>query len=309
MSDAAVVRAPVALTVMISVAFISCWASGYIAARFTKELFTPFNLLFARYVVTIIALLAIVIWKNGSDTGRAIRREMTTIQVVLGILYHAAYIGGVFYAVKLGLSAGVAAVILATQPLATTMIECGLRRTVPSGRLMSGAAICIAGTAILSGITGVDDLSTDMAPLMVAGLAVLAISVATIVHAKSVQSMDVWPALLVQFMSAALAVALLLISGVEQINITINSYTFVVVLFLVFVTTIGSYVSMNWLIANMETETYSLLFYLVPPTVFFMEFVIFNGTISLKQLLGCVVALFGVYISLSGKPKIGGATG
>lgn len=291
----------VGLSIAISAIFVFCWASGYLAARFTKDLFAPFNLLLVRYVTTVVVLLGIVWWKNGLGIWRAIANEATKIQFALAILYHVIYIGCVFYAVKLGLSAGIAAVILATQPLLTILIECAMKHVVPSGQHLLGGAICIFGTALLAGIGATGDLSAGFLPLTVAGIGVLAISIATSVHARFVHEINLWPSLLFQFTSATVAVTILVGLGVEPLDIRINYYSISVVFLLVFITTIGSYVSMNWLVANIDTDRYSLLFYVVPPFVFIVEFIVFESYISISKVLGFVLVLIGVFISINGK--------
>jgi len=287
------------LVIFISFIFIVCWGSGYIAAVFTKNAFAPFNLLFARYILTTFLLFWILAIKYRTNFGRVLFSAWNKTQLTLGILYHVAYIGCVFYAVKLGLSAGAAAAIFATQPLVTVLIECGLNRRGPGGRVVVGAIVCFAGSLLLSRRTVASDATPEFIPMLIAGIGVLAIAIATVIHTRVVSQMEIWPSLFVQFSAATISIAGLLFIGVEPLDITFNIYNIFSVIFLVFVTTIGSYLTMNWLVANMDPIKYPFLFFIVPPSVFIFEYLLFKNTFSYYQFSGCIIALLGVHISLS----------
>ncbi len=251
-----------------------------------------------RYIVTSVVILGLMCVARRRRVFRDIYDEITIVQIVLGILYHVAYIGCVFYAVKLGLSAGVAAVILSIQPLATILMECVLDRKYPVMSVWAGVAICIAGTLLVANINIFDSMNYSPLPIVIALLGVLSISVATVIHGRFVSKSNLWPSLFVQFSTAAIVIAFLLYAGVEPLKIQFDLYRLIVVLFLVFITTLGSYVAMDWLIRSIHTNTYSLLFYLVPPAVFVMEYLIFGSLIEAIRLLGCFIILVGVYISI-----------
>jgi drug/metabolite transporter (DMT)-like permease len=285
-------------TLIVSAVFVGCWSSGYLAARLVSGMFQPFNLLLLRYLATTAILGFVVLATHkmapldkppSCDWGQ---------QAFLGILYHVVYIGCVFYAVRLGLSAGVAAVAFATQPILTAMLEAVVLRRFPSARISAAAGLCISGVWLLGGLAlGAND--QQFLPAGVAGIGVVAISVATLFHSRYLKDQPVLLSLLTQFAAATVCIALLLLAGVEPLNLKLDLYKSTVVLFLVLITTMGSYVAMHWLIANMSASTYSLLFYLVPPTVFAGEYIIFSRSVSALELAGALIMLAGVFIGVS----------
>lgn len=283
--------------IVFSIAFIIFWCSGYLAGNLTTGSLDPLSLLFYRYILTTVALFFIVLSIYRLRFFTEIKQYLTVTQATLGILYHVLYIGCVFYAIRLGLSAGVVAVIFAIQPMLTILISHGLERTTPSKFIFLGALLCIVGTALLSNITSVSQLAVLGTPLLVATFGLFSIAVATIIHSKVAIKMNVWPALFIQFLTATAALALVVIFDAEPLYTNIDGYQFLLIIFLVFFTTIGSYLLMNWLLANIKSASYSLLFYLVPPSVIFLECLLFGAQISQLQIAGSVLILVGVYIS------------
>jgi len=283
--------------IIFSIAFIIFWCSGYLAGNLTTGSLDPLSLLFYRYILTTITLFFIVLSLYRRRFFSEIRQYLTFTQALLGILYHVFYIGCVFYAIRLGLSAGVVAVIFAMQPILTILIGHSLERTIPSKLIFLGALLCIVGTAFLSNITSVSQLAVLGTPLLVATLGLFSIAIATVVHAKIAVKMNIWPALFVQFLIATAALTLVVVFGSEPLYKNISGYEFLLIVFLVFFTTIGSYLLINWLLANISSASYSLLFYLVPPSVILLEYLFFGAKISQLQIAGSVLILVGVYIS------------
>lgn len=281
-----------------STIFILCWCSGYLAAHLTTGQFDPLSLLFYRYILTTVVILLIIVKKFKTSIFDELIKAATKTQIVLGLLYHVIYIGCVFYAVRLGLTAGVVAVIFATQPLLTILITHGLERSLPSKYIFLGAMFCIVGTALLANIHSFQELLFYGLPLLVAISGVLAIAIATIIHAKNASGMEVWSTLFIQFLTATLVLTVVVISKSESLYKDIGSSEVLSVLFLVFFTTLGSYFAMNWLLANISPAIYSMLFYLVPPSVLFLEYLIFGVQVSFIQVIGGLLTLIGIYVSL-----------
>jgi drug/metabolite transporter (DMT)-like permease len=98
--------------------FVLIWATGFIVARLVAPYADPLSFLGLRYTIAVIILAAAAfamkaVWPST-------RREWRD-QLIAGVLLHGIYLGGVFWAVKHGLPAGIAALIVGLQPLVTGM--------------------------------------------------------------------------------------------------------------------------------------------------------------------------------------------
>jgi drug/metabolite transporter (DMT)-like permease len=83
--------------------FVLIWSTGFIVARFGMPHAPPFSFLWIRYALSIVCFigwvyLAKVAWPQG--------RNAWVHLSVTGILMHAAYLGGVWAAVKAGMGSG-----------------------------------------------------------------------------------------------------------------------------------------------------------------------------------------------------------
>ena len=99
--------------------FVLVWGSGFLATKIGIQYAAPFTFLSLRYIVGLACLAPILFWirptwpKTAPEWGHVI---------VAGLLMHAIHLSGSHYAQYLGLSAGIAALMLSVQPLATALI-------------------------------------------------------------------------------------------------------------------------------------------------------------------------------------------
>ena len=100
-------------------AFIVVWASGYVVAKLAATDAEPLSFLLLRYVgvcalMAVLALAGRAQWPRGRDALHI---------AVAGVLIQALYLGGVWVAIRMGLSAGVAALIVNLQPVLTVCLS------------------------------------------------------------------------------------------------------------------------------------------------------------------------------------------
>ena len=99
--------------------FVLIWSTGFIVARLVAPHADPLTFLALRYVLAALILAgAAFVLRAPWPTTRAGWRD----GLVAGILLHGIYLGGVFWAVKHGMPAGIAALIAGLQPLATGLL-------------------------------------------------------------------------------------------------------------------------------------------------------------------------------------------
>src|SRR3954449_994794 len=93
-------------------AFVLLWSTGFIGAKFGLPAADPFTFLALRLLIAAV-LLAIA----AAATRTRISRVHAGRAAVSGLLLHATYLGGVFWAIAHGTPAGVSAVVVSLQPV------------------------------------------------------------------------------------------------------------------------------------------------------------------------------------------------
>ena len=184
------------------VVFVLIWSTGFIVARYGMPHAPPMKFLALRYVLSVAAflvwaLLARAAWpRNG--------RQLAHLAVT-GIFMHAGYLGGVWAAVKAGMGAGLAALLVGLQPVLTA-VWISTRGGQVAPRQWAGFALGLAGLVLVVwqklGLGEVVPLN-----LAFALVALLAITAGTLYQKRFVTPCDVRTANLVQ-LAAALVVTL-----------------------------------------------------------------------------------------------------
>src|SRR5690606_35295336 len=104
--------------VLMPAVFVIIWSTGFIVARYGMPHAPPFSFLALRYAFSVACFsLWILISKPSWPTDRAQYRHLA----ITGILIHATYLGGVWAAVKLGMGAGLSALLVSLQPILTAI--------------------------------------------------------------------------------------------------------------------------------------------------------------------------------------------
>ena len=94
--------------------FVFLWSTGFIVAKFGLPYAPPLTFLLLRFLGVLLVLVPLVLWlKAPWPTGR-IRHV-----AVAGVLLQAGYLSGVWCAIKLGMPAGLSALIVGMQPILT----------------------------------------------------------------------------------------------------------------------------------------------------------------------------------------------
>lgn len=276
--------------------FVFLWATGFPAARFGTTDAEPFTFLAFRFAFALILLFVIVFVilrpKN-------IRWNQFFHSMVVGVLMHGLYLGGVFYAVSKGMPAGISALIVALQPFFTALIAwvvLGERltffRTVFFIIALLGVFLVLFPDLDLArAIPGVT------AETFTAGLiATLGISLGSVYQKKCVTDLNLWVGSSAQFLGAGLLMLVFsLMFEAQQVVWTLNSILSLA--WLVCVLSIGAVALLMYLIKKGDTSSVASLFFLVPVVAFAMTWVLFGETMNAIQILGSLIVVASVAIS------------
>lgn len=122
------------------------WGSTYLGIRFSIETLPPFFTQGVRFTLAGIVMFA---WAKLSGTSSPTRREWAGAAIT-GFLLFVCGTGGVVWAEKF-LPSGVAALVVATEPMSFVLIDSVRRRRSPKGLVLAGLALGTAGLTVLVG--------------------------------------------------------------------------------------------------------------------------------------------------------------
>ena len=148
MSDApgAAPRPSTARLVAAFAAVYVLWGSTYLGIRFSMETLPPFFTQGVRFALAGAVLYAWERWKGNAAPSR---REWLGATITGGLLFVGGS-GGLVWAER-WLPSGVAALVVATEPMAFVLLEAVRHRRIPKGFVLSGLALGTVGLAVLVG--------------------------------------------------------------------------------------------------------------------------------------------------------------
>ena len=269
--------------------FVLIWSTGFVVARYGMPHAPPMGFLAVRYALSALALglwawLARAAWPSG--------RSQWQHLAATGVLMHAGYLGGVWAAVKLGLGAGMVALVVGLQPVLTALWVSS-RGQRPTPRQWLGLALGLAGLLLVVG----HKLRLGEAPPQALALAVLGlfcITAGTLYQKRWVAACDVRSASAVQLL-AALAVTLPL-ALFENGSFDLHPQLIGAMAWSVLVLTLGGSSLLYLLIQRGAATAVSSLMYLVPPCTAVLAWWLFAEAISVPVLAGLGLTALGVWL-------------
>jgi drug/metabolite transporter (DMT)-like permease len=288
-NEGALLRATPALFVLI-------WATGFVVARFGMPHAPPLGFLALRYALSILAFGIWLIFARAAwPRGRAQWLHLS----VAGVLMHAGYLGGVWVAVKAGLGAGLAALIVGLQPLLTAMWVSGSGQQRVARVQWLGLALGLAGLVL---VVGHKLGQGEAAPFNVgaAVFALFSITAGTLYQKHFVAPCDVRTGNLVQLLAAlAVTAPLAVLAGGEW---ELHPELVGAMAWSVLVLTLGGSSLLYLLIQRGAATSVSSLMYLVPPCTALMAWVLFGETLNAAVLAGLALAAAGVGLVVRTRP-------
>jgi drug/metabolite transporter (DMT)-like permease len=275
----------------VPVFFVFLWSTGFIAAKFGLPYAPPLTFLVLRCAAAALvllpaALLARAPWPQGR-TGHV---------AVAGLLMQAGYLGGVWSSIRLGMPAGVTALIVGMQPILTAACAPLIGERVRP-RQWLGLLLGLSGVALVVYTkTSLAGLSASAIGLCV--LALLSITAGTMYQRRYCPSFDLRTGSMIQY-AASVAVLLPLAVGLEGFNLSLSTVAwnprFVGALaWSVLALSIGAIFLLFKLISRSEATQVTSLLYLTPPTTAVMAWLMFGEALNLAGLLGMALAVAGV---------------
>jgi drug/metabolite transporter (DMT)-like permease len=270
--------------------FVGIWSTGFVVARFGMPHAPPLSFLAWRYALSVAAFL---VWIGVTRAAWPRGRAQWAWLGLVGVLLHAGYLGGVWSAVKLGLGAGTAALIVGLQPVLTALWVSwtGSEHRI-AARQWLGLALGLAGLLLVVWHKlGIGEVTGANVALALGALA--SITVGTLVQKRRVTPCDVRTANTVQLL-AAFAVTLPLALWLETEPIRLHPELIGAMAWSVLGLTLGGSSLLYLLIQRGAATRVTSLMYLVPPCTALLAWAIFDETLTGGVGAGLVLTALGV---------------
>ncbi|NLP65888.1 DMT family transporter [Paraburkholderia sacchari] len=290
--------------------FVVLWSTGFVVARAIAPYADPNLFLLARFGGTALLFACVALalrapWPRGREFGK---------HLFAGAMLQGVYLGASYWAVAQGLSAGVMALLGALQPLLTSALAAPLFGERLTMRRWQGLSLGLAGVVLVlmpklrAAAAGVqaagaaDAPGAHASPLMVVIVAVLAvgaITAGTLYQKTSLAKADIRSASAVQNAGAAVVAALLALALGEHRWIASTTLWISLAWGIAMLSGVGVTL-LVWMVRHGDAARATALLFLAPPLAALESWLLFGETLAPVQMAGFGVALAGVVIARRG---------
>lgn len=275
------------LVAAMPIVFVLIWSTGFIVARYGMPHAPPMKFLAMRYFFSVACF---AVWAAVARAAMPADRSQVKHLAVTGILMHAGYLGGVWAAVKLGMGAGLVALLVGLQPVLTA-VWVSSRGGAVSARQWAGLVLGFGGLALVVwqklGIGEIHGLN-----FVLALGALFSITIGTLYQKRFVAPCDVRTASLVQLCAAFVVTLPLALLETEAMNW--NGQLVGSMAWSVLALTLGGSSLLYLLIQRGAATAVTSLLYLVPPCTAVMAWLLFGEAITASTIAGMALTALGV---------------
>ncbi len=273
------------------VLFVLLWSTGFVVAKLGLPSSPTLTFLLLRYAGVLVVLGPLVLlmrapWPSGQARHIA----------VAGVLVQAGYLSGVWCSIKLGMPAGLSALIVGLQPLLTAFAASTVSERV-SRRQWLGLLMGLGGVALVVSEkltpTGASVLNVSLCVF-----ALMSITAGTLYQKRHCPRFDLRTGALIQF-GASTIVTLPLAIWLEGLDWQLSTVQwtreFIIALgWSVLALSIGAMFLLFALIRKNAATHVSSLMYLTPPVTAFFAWLLFGESFGLAGIAGMLLAVAGV---------------
>ncbi len=271
--------------------FVLIWSTGFIVAKFGLPHAPVLTFLLLRYSGVLLVLVPLLFlsrapWPRGQALPIA----------VAGVLVQAGYLSGVWSAIKLGMPAGLSALIVGLQPVLTGLAAPLLGEPVRL-RQWGGLLIGLLGVSLVV----MEKLTPTGSSLLNVSLCVFAlfsITAGTLYQKRFCPRFDLRAGAVIQFSASAL-VTLPFAIWLEDLTPALAAVKWtaeflVALLWSVLALSIGAIFLLFALIRKNAATHVSSLMYLTPPVTALLAWLLFGESFGFAGLAGMLLAVTGV---------------
>ncbi|UGQ45296.1 DMT family transporter [Massilia endophytica] len=271
--------------------FVFLWSTGFVVAKFGLPYAPPLTFLLLRFLGVLVLLApAVLVLKAPWPAGKVAHIA------VAGILVQACYLSGVWCAIKLGMPAGLSALIVGMQPILTAFAAPLIGERVRPVQWL-GLVFGIAGVAlVVYAKINLVGLRWEAVALCVGAL--LAMTAGTLYQKHFCPHFDLRTGTVIQF-AASTVVVLPFAIWLEGLNLSLDAVQWTprfiaALLWSVLALSIGAIFLLFKLIRGSGATQVTSLLYLTPPTTALMAWLMFGEAFSFLGMAGMALAVIGV---------------
>lgn len=270
--------------------FVLLWSTGFVGAKYGLPYADPFIFLGLRLFIAAFILFAIALLMKApiAITGLQIKKS-----ALIGIFLHAAYLGGVFFAISKGVSAGVAAVITSIQPVLVSLLAIKILNEKLRGRQILGLLLGLIGVVLVLGPSF--ESSVSRLGIFAVFVALIGSTTATLLQKKIGSGIPLLAGTAYQYLASALFLSIAAFAtGGTHMQWSIRFAGAMV--WLILALSVGAILLLLWLLNTGSAASVSSLFYLVPPATAVEAYFLFDEKLNTQGLLGIAVTALGVWL-------------
>jgi drug/metabolite transporter (DMT)-like permease len=274
--------------------FAFFWSTGFIGARYGLPYAEPFTYLSLRMIIASAMMVGLALVMRSAWPGSWRQAGQISIS---GLLLHAGYLGGVFFAIDRGMPAGISALIVGLQPILTAVIAQAMLHECVNRRQWLGLMLGFAGVAVvvierMRSNEGVDT-STAIAADIAILLALLSTTAGTIYQKRFGGSMPLASGTAIQYGVTAIVIGMLAVTT-ETMEIDWTARFVFALSWQVIVLSLLAITLLMILIRQSSVSRLSSYLYLVPPLTAIEAYLLFDERLSLAALGGMAMVVAGV---------------
>ncbi|MBU3559136.1 MULTISPECIES: DMT family transporter [unclassified Polynucleobacter] len=269
--------------------FVLIWSTGFVIARLAMPYVEPATFLFWRFAGVLAAMAALsLVWKITWPSWSQIKHI-----AIAGILLQFGYLLGVWFAVRLGMTAGLVAIIVGLQPIVTAWFAAWISEKVTPHQWI-GLGFGFTGVALVV-IEKIGFAHIPLASYVLAFIALFSITFGTLYQKKFCPVFDLRAGSSIQFgVSAVLCfICMFLFESGEMVwNLSVIS----ALLWAIFPISIGSISLLFMMIRKGAATKVTSLLYLTPPTTAAMAWFLFDEPFTFMMAGGLLLTMTGVVL-------------
>jgi drug/metabolite transporter (DMT)-like permease len=271
--------------------FVLIWSTGFIVAKFGLPHAPALTFLLLRYAGVLLVLVPLLFVMRAPWP-----RAQAPHIAVAGVLVQAGYLSGVWCAIKLGMPAGLSALIVGLQPLLTGFAAPLVGEPLRP-RQWIGLVLGLLGVALVV----MEKLTPTGSSALTVALCVLAlcsITAGTMYQKRFCPRFDLRSGAVIQFSASAL-VTLPFAIWLEDLTPALGEVEWTVEFVLAlawssFALSIGAMFLLYALIRKNAATHVSSLMYLTPPVTALMAWLLFGESFGIAGVAGMLLAVTGV---------------
>ncbi|MDQ1050359.1 DMT family transporter [Streptomyces sp. V4I2] len=288
------------MNLLLSVAFVLCWSSGFVGAKLGTEDAGAVTILMWRFL-PLAAVLAVAALVRSRTSWRGLTARDLGRQALIGLLSQSGYLLTVYWAIQLGVSSGTTALIDGTQPLVAGALAGPLLRQYVSGRQWLGLCLGLAGVGLVTTADAGANSGVAWWTYLVPFAGMLSLVAATFLEQRSRTHVTPAVSMTVHCVTSALVFTGAALATGSATPPSTSSF-WIAIGWLVTLSTFGGY-GLYWLVLRRSgvTKVNTLMFLMAPVTAVWGA-AMFDEPFTPQTAAGLAVSLGAVAVVHSASP-------